>query len=94
MRGRSFSEKFFLIDEAQNLTSAQLHGLISRAGPGTKVVAIGNLKQIDTPYLSASTSGFSFAIDRMRNWEHYAHITLQSVERSRLADYVAANFSD
>jgi PhoH-like ATPase len=94
MRGRSFSDKFFLIDEAQNLTAAQMHGLISRAGPGTKVVAIGNLKQIDTPYLSASTSGFSFAIDRMRNWEHYAHITLKSVERSRLADYVAANFSD
>ncbi len=94
MRGRSFSDKFFLIDEAQNLTAAQMHGLISRAGPGTKVVAIGNLKQIDTPYLSASTSGFSFAIDRMRNWRHYAHITLQSVERSRLADYVAANFSD
>jgi len=94
MRGRSFSDKFFLIDEAQNLTAAQMHGLISRAGPGTKVVAIGNLKQIDTPYLSASTSGFSFAIDRMRNWQHYAHITLQSVERSRLADYVAAHFSD
>lgn len=94
MRGRSFSDKLFLIDEAQNLTAAQMHGLISRAGPGTKVVAIGNLKQIDTPYLSASSSGFSFAIDRMRNWEHYAHITLQSVERSRLADYVAANFSD
>jgi len=94
MRGRSFSDKFFLIDEAQNLTAAQMHGLISRAGPGTKVVAIGNLKQIDTPYLSASTSGFSFAIDRMRDWKHYAHITLHSVERSRLADYVAANFSD
>lgn len=58
------------------------------------MIAIGNLKQIDTPYLSASTSGFSFAIDRMRGWEHYAHITLQSVERSRLADYVAANFTD
>lgn len=94
MRGRSFSDKFFVIDEAQNLTAAQMHGLISRAGPGTKVIAIGNLKQIDTPYLSASTSGFSFAIDRMRNWDHYAHITLHSVERSRLADYVAANFSD
>ncbi len=94
MRGRSFSDKIFVIDEAQNLTSAQMHGLISRAGPGTKVIAIGNLKQIDTPYLSASTSGFSFAMDRMRGWKHYAHITLQSVERSRLADYVAANFSD
>ena len=94
MRGRSFSGKFFLIDEAQNLTAAQMLGLISRAGPGTKVVAIGNLKQIDTPYLSASTSGFSYAIDRMRNWEHYAHITLKSVERSRLADYVATNFHD
>ena len=94
MRGRSFSDKLFIIDEAQNLTSAQMHGLISRAGPGTKVIAIGNLKQIDTPYLSASTSGFSFAMDRMRNWKHYAHITLQSVERSRLADYVAGNFSE
>jgi len=71
-----------------------MHGLISRAGLGTKVVAIGNLKQIDTPYLSASTSGFSFAIDKMGSWEHYAHITLKSVERSRLADYIAANFSD
>jgi len=56
------------------------------------VVVIGNLKQIDTPYLTSSTSGFSYVIDRMKNWEHSAHITLKHVERSRLATYIAESF--
>ncbi len=92
MRGRSFQKKYFLIDEAQNLTSREIVSLISRAGQGTKVVCIGNLKQIDTPYLTATTSGFSYAIDKMSNWEHSAHITLQSVERSRLAVHASQVF--
>lgn len=92
MRGRSFQRKYFLIDEAQNLTSREIVSLISRAGQGTKVVCIGNLKQIDTPYLTASTSGFSYAIERMGNWEHSAHIVLQGVERSRLAMHATEVF--
>lgn len=92
MRGRSLAHKFFIIDEGQNLTPHEILSLISRSGEGTKVVVIGNLKQIDTPYLTSSTSGFSYVIDRMKNWEHSAHITLKHVERSRLATYIAESF--
>lgn len=92
MRGRSFARKFYIIDEAQNLTPHEILSLISRSGEGTKVVVIGNLKQIDTPYLTSSTSGLAYVIDKMRNWEHAAHITLKHVERSRLATYIAENF--
>lgn len=92
MRGRSLANKFFIIDEGQNLTPHEILSLISRSGDGTKVVVIGNLKQIDTPYLTASTSGLAYVIDKMKNWEHSAHITLKHVERSRLATYIAENF--
>jgi len=89
MRGRTFLNKFVIIDEAQNLTSKQMKTLITRAGPGTKVVCLGNIAQIDTPYLSETNSGLTYVVDRFKNWEHSAHITLQRGERSRLADYAS-----
>jgi len=89
MRGRTFLNKFVIIDEAQNLTSKQMKTLITRAGPGTKVVCLGNVAQIDTPYLTETTSGLTYVVDRFKNWDHSAHITLQRGERSRLADYAS-----
>lgn len=89
MRGRTFLNKFIIIDEAQNLTPKQMKTLITRAGPGTKVVCLGNLAQIDTPYLSETTSGLTYVVDRFKNWQHSSHITLQRGERSRLADYAS-----
>jgi PhoH-like ATPase len=87
MRGRTFIQKFLIIDEAQNLTPKQMKTLITRAGPGTKVVCLGNIAQIDTPYLTEGSSGLSFVVDRFKGWAHSGHITLQRGERSRLADY-------
>lgn len=89
MRGRTFLNKFVIIDEAQNLTSKQMKTLITRAGPGTKMVCLGNVAQIDTPYLTETTSGLTYVVDRFKNWEHSAHITLQRGERSRLADFAS-----
>ncbi len=89
MRGRTFLNRFLIIDEAQNLTSKQMKTLITRAGPGTKIVCIGNLSQIDTPYLTATTSGLTYVVDRFKIWPHGAHITLLRGERSRLADYAS-----
>ena len=89
MRGRTFLNKFIIIDEAQNLTSKQMKTLITRAGPGTKVVCMGNVAQIDTPYLTETTSGITFVVDRFKNWKHSGHITLKRGERSRLADYAS-----
>ncbi len=87
MRGRTFLNRFIIIDEAQNLTPKQLKTLITRAGPNTKVVCLGNVSQIDTPYLTETTSGLTYVVDRFKNWEHSGHITLMRGERSRLADY-------
>jgi len=89
MRGRTFIQKFLIIDEAQNLTPKQMKTLITRAGPGTKVACLGNIAQIDTPYLTEGSSGLSFVVDRFKGWAHAGHITLQRGERSRLADYAA-----
>ena len=89
MRGRTFSNKFLIIDEAQNLTPKQMKTLITRAGPGTKVVCLGNIAQIDTPYLTEGSSGLTFVVDRFKGWAHSGHVTLQRGERSRLADYAA-----
>ncbi|KAB2876117.1 MAG: PhoH family protein [Burkholderiaceae bacterium] len=89
MRGRTFLNKFVLIDEAQNLTPKQMKTLITRAGPGTKIVCLGNLAQIDTPYLSEGSSGLTFAVDRFKGWPHSGHVTLARGERSRLADYAS-----
>ena len=89
MRGRTFLNKFLIIDEAQNLTPKQMKTLITRAGPGTKVVCMGNIAQIDTPYLTEGSSGLTYIVDRFKGWEHSGHVTLQRGERSRLADYAA-----
>ncbi|MEM9303274.1 MAG: PhoH family protein [Pseudomonadota bacterium] len=89
MRGRTFLNRFVIIDEAQNLTSKQMKTLLTRAGPGTKMVCLGNVEQIDTPYLTETTSGLTFAVDRFKAWEHGGHITLTRGERSRLADYAS-----
>ena len=89
MRGRTFLNKFLIIDEAQNLTPKQMKTLITRAGPGTKVICMGNIAQIDTPYLTEGSSGLTYVVDRFKGWEHSGHITLQRGERSRLADHAA-----
>ena len=89
MRGRTFLNRFIIIDEAQNLTSKQIKTLVTRAGPGSKIVCLGDIKQIDTPYLTETTSGLTFAVDRFKRWEHSAHVTLARGERSRLAHYAA-----
>jgi PhoH-like ATPase len=87
MRGRTFINKYLIIDEAQNLTPKQMKTLITRAGPGTKVVCLGNIAQIDTPYLTEGSSGITYVVDRFKGWPHSGHVTLQRGERSRLADY-------
>ena len=89
MRGRTFLNKYVLIDEAQNLTPKQMKTLITRAGPGTKIVCLGNLAQIDTPYLTEGSSGLTYAVDRFKGWPHGGHVTLARGERSRLADYAS-----
>jgi PhoH-like ATPase len=89
MRGRTFLNKFLIIDEAQNLTPKQMKTLITRAGPGTKVVCLGNISQIDTPYLTEGSSGLTYVVDHFKGWSHNGHVTLQRGERSRLADYAA-----
>ena len=87
MRGRTFLGRYIIVDEAQNLTSKQMKTLITRAGPGSKVICLGNIRQIDTPYLTETTSGLTYVVDHFKDWEHSGHITLQRGERSRLADY-------
>jgi len=89
MRGRTFLNRFVIIDEAQNITPKQMKALVTRAGPGTKMICLGNVGQIDTPYLTETTSGLTFAVDRFKNWSHSAHITLHRGERSRLADFAS-----
>ena len=89
MRGRTFLNKFVIIDEAQNLTPKQMKTLVTRAGPGTKIICLGNLAQIDTPYLTEGSSGLTYAVDRFKGWPHGGHITLARGERSRLADFAS-----
>ncbi|MEH0164933.1 PhoH family protein [Paucibacter sp. JuS9] len=89
MRGRTFLNKYVIIDEAQNLTPKQMKTLITRAGPGTKIVCLGNLAQIDTPYLTEGSSGLTYAVDRFKGWAHSGHVTLARGERSRLADFAS-----
>jgi PhoH-like ATPase len=89
MRGRTFLNKYLILDEAQNLTSKQMKALITRAGPGTKIIALGNVAQIDTPYLTETTSGLTYVVDRFKHWSHGGHVTLMRGERSRLADYAS-----
>lgn len=87
MRGRTFQRKFFIVDEAQNLTPKQMKTLITRAGEGTKIVCMGNLAQVDTPYLTEQSSGLAYLVERFKGWKHYSHIVMPGVERSPTADY-------
>ena len=89
MRGRTFFNRFVIIDEAQNITPKQMKALLTRAGPGTKMICLGNVGQIDTPYLTETTSGLTFAVNRFRAWNHSGHVTLLRGERSRLADHAS-----
>ncbi len=89
MRGRTFLNRYIIIDEAQNLTPKQMKAIVTRAGPGTKLICLGNIAQIDTPYLSETTCGLTFLVNRFRGWPHYGHITLMRGERSRLADFAS-----
>ncbi|MCU7959293.1 MAG: PhoH family protein, partial [gamma proteobacterium symbiont of Bathyaustriella thionipta] len=90
MRGRTFLNKFVILDEAQNLTAKQMKTLITRAGPDTKIICLGNIAQIDTPYLTETTSGLTYVVERFKPWEHSGHITLARGERSRLAAQASA----
>lgn len=89
MRGRTFLSRYIILDEAQNLTPKQMKALVTRAGPGTKLVCLGNIAQIDTPYLTETTCGLTYVVNRFRGWGHAGHITLQRGERSRLADFAS-----
>jgi len=86
IRGRSLSNVFFIVDEAQNLTPHEVKTIISRAGENTKIVFTGDVFQIDTPYLDTQSNGLSYLIDRLKGKELYAHITLAKGERSELAN--------
>lgn len=89
MRGRTFMKKYIIIDEAQNLTPKQMKTLVTRAGTGTKIICLGNIGQIDTPYLTETTTGLTYIVDRFKSWSHGAHITLKQGERSRLAEFAS-----
>ncbi len=89
MRGRTFLNRYVILDEAQNLTPKQMKALVTRAGPGTKIVCLGNIAQIDTPYLTETTTGLTYVVNRFRGWDHAGHITLVRGERSRLADFAS-----
>jgi PhoH-like ATPase len=89
MRGRTFLNKYLILDEAQNLTPKQMKTLVTRAGPGTKVICLGNVAQIDTPYITETSSGLTYVVDRFKSWAHSGHIILTRGERSRLADYAS-----
>lgn len=91
IRGRSFQHSLIIIDESQNLTPHQLKTIITRAGNGSKVICLGNLAQIDTPYLSGLSSGLTYMTERFKGFRHGGHIHLQGVPRSVLAEFAEAN---
>jgi PhoH-like ATPase len=89
MRGRTFLNRYIILDEAQNLTPKQMKALVTRAGPGSKLVCLGNIAQIDTPYLTETTCGLTYVVNRFQGWPYSGHITLVRGERSRLADFAS-----
>ncbi|MCX6736136.1 MAG: PhoH family protein [Candidatus Parcubacteria bacterium] len=91
MQGRTFHKKFVILDEAQNLAPKQMLDLITRAGPGTKFVCLGNIKQIATPYLTGEASGLTSVVEAFKTWERSAHVTLVAGERSPLAEFASNN---
>ena len=86
IRGRSLSNIFFIVDEAQNLTPHEVKTIITRAGEGTKMVFTGDIEQIDSPYLDAGSNGLSYLSDKMKGQDIFAHINLVKGERSQLAE--------
>lgn len=91
MRGRTFHQRLVILDEAQNLTPKQVKALITRIGPGSKLALMGNLAQIDSPYLTEASSGLAYVVERFRGWPHFGHLILSQGERSRLASYANDN---
>ncbi|CAB1275004.1 PhoH family protein [Candidatus Nitrosacidococcus tergens] len=89
MRGRTFHNKFIIIDEAQNLTPKQMKTLITRTGNGSKVICLGNISQIDSPDLTPATSGLTYTVKFFKSWRHSGHVTLTRGERSRLAGFAS-----
>jgi PhoH-like ATPase len=86
IRGRSFSNIMFIVDEAQNLTPHEVKTIITRAGEGTKIVFTGDVHQIDTPYLDENSNGLAYLIDRVKGQKLFAHVKLEKGERSELAN--------
>ena len=86
IRGRSFNDKYFIIDETQNLTPHEMKTIVTRAGRGTKIILIGDTTQIDVPMLDERSNGLSYLIDRFRGQKIYAHVVLKNGERSELAE--------
>ncbi|MCG8667774.1 MAG: PhoH family protein [Pseudomonadales bacterium] len=91
IRGRSFQRSVILIDECQNLTPHQMKAIITRAGEGSKVICLGNLAQIDTPYLSPISSGLTYMSERFKGFKHGASVRLNGVPRSVLAEYAESH---
>ncbi len=89
IRGRTFSNSFIIVDEAQNASIHELKTIITRIGENSKIVLMGDTDQIDTPYLNKKSNGLAIVIDRMKNSKHSAHIHLQRGERSELATYAS-----
>jgi PhoH-like ATPase len=89
IRGRSISQQFFIVDEAQNLTPQEIKTIISRAGEGTKIVLTGDPYQIDNSYLDANSNGLCYAVDKLKGTNLFASVTLVKSERSRLASVAA-----
>ena len=86
IRGRSLSETYFIVDEAQNLTPHEIKTIITRAGEGTKMVFTGDIQQIDSPYLDAQSNGLAYMVDKMKGQDLFAHINLVKGERSQLSE--------
>jgi PhoH-like ATPase len=91
IRGRSFQKSLIIIDECQNLTPYQMKAILTRAGEGSKVICLGNLAQIDTPYLNATSSGLTYMTERFKGFEHGASMQLNGVPRSVLAEFAESH---
>ena len=91
IRGRSIGKAFIIIDEAQNLTTHELKTIITRVGEGTKIVLTGDVEQIDNVYIDATTNGLTHAVEKFKDFELAAHVTLLKGERSRVATFAAEN---
>jgi PhoH-like ATPase len=91
MRGRSFNRAYIIIDEAQGLTQFQLKSIVTRVGPNSKIVVLGNLAQIDNKYISPLTSGLTYLVEKSKNFEHAGIMHVNGIERSRLAAFAEEN---